>query len=257
MHFQRPGRQRLYAMGHEEYGHTQQSLRNCVFPLIFAGDSVEEDEEFYGIAGTVFLVRYRGRMFAVTAQHCLSSGNGDDVRIALNPETGTFLPLKNLHRLRSNPPKQDWADIAIFEAAPELLSVEEQQSRQSLVLDPLRVSTMRIKANANLYVPGFPKYLNGVDYDRSVIHTQGYLTTGKYLRPAGRPHIHVFEFHDLDGIDWVDGMSGSPIFSIEKYPEAHFFGFLGILIKAQKMGTEAEFIDASILYQLFDKVIDA
>lgn len=254
MQFLRPGRCRLFANGYEQYGPSLNSLGYCVNPLIFEDNSVIE--EFYGVAGTCFLARYRHRLFAITAQHCLNSDNGDDVRIALNPKTRSFLPLKKLHRAVSKPPKQDFADIAVFEAAPDLLSTEEQESLDALVLDPLRLPAMEIKSDAKLVVPCFPKYLNSVDYDRFVIHTQRYLPSGNYKGSADRPHVHRMEFDSLGEIDWPDGMSGSPVFFVESHPEAHFFGFIGLVIKAQKTGKSAEFIGANVLYRMMDQIID-
>jgi hypothetical protein len=116
MPLHRPGRSRLFANGFERYGTTLETIGNCTSPLIFEDDLPEG--ELYGIAGTCFLICYRNRIFAVTAQHCLTPQNGNDVRIALNPNTKSFLPFKQLHRAISNPPGQDVADIAIFEAAP-------------------------------------------------------------------------------------------------------------------------------------------
>jgi hypothetical protein len=220
---------------------------------MFEDSSIEE--EFYGIAGTCFLAQYRDRLFAITAKHCLAQENGNDVRLALNQETRSFLPLKNLHRAVSNPPNQDFADIAVFEAAPELLEAEARKSLRALTLDHFHVTSMKIKANAKLVVPGFPKFLNAVDYDRFVIHTQRYLSGGSYRGQTDRSGIHNMEFDELEQIDWPDGMSGSPVFFVERHPEAHFFGLLGLLIKAERYGKKAEFIGADVLFRLLDKIL--
>lgn len=255
LNLQRPGRSRLFASGFENYGTTLGTIGNCTTPLMFEDTSIEE--ELYGIAGTCFLARYRGHLFAITAQHCLAQENGNDVRLALNPETKSFLPLKNLHRAVSKPANQDFADIAVFEAAPELLEAEDRKSLHVLALDPLRIASIEIKANAKLVVPGFPKFLNAVDYDRFVIHTQRYLPSGNYRGQSNKLGIHSMEFDDLEQIDWPDGMSGAPVLFVEEHPEAHFFGLLGLLIKAERYGKKAEFIGADILFRLLDEIVTA
>jgi hypothetical protein len=254
MPLNRPGRTRLFANGYERYGTTLKTIGNCTSPLIFEDEF--PDGELYGIAGTCFLVCYRNVVFVITAQHCLTPQNGNDVRIALNPETKSFLPLKQLHRAISNPPGQDFADLAVFEAAPELLEYGERAALQFLALDPLRRPTLIIEEDAKLVVPGFPKYLNEVDYNRFVLHTQRYLPSGNYRGPTDRVGVHAMEFDELEHIDWPDGMSGSPVLFVENHPEAHFFGFMGVLIKAERYGKNSEFIGADVLFTLLDQIVE-
>ena len=84
------GRMPLLGSGYEQHGPTLTTLASYAHPLIFEAD-IEGTE--YGIAGTCFLGRYKGELFVITAGHCLCGSNGNDVRIALNPETKSFLPL--------------------------------------------------------------------------------------------------------------------------------------------------------------------
>jgi hypothetical protein len=64
------------------------------------------------------------------------------------------------------------------------------------------------------------------------------------------------EFDELEQIDWPDGMSGSPVFFVEEHPEAHFFGLLGVLIKAD-WSRNAQFIGADVLFQFLEQIIAA
>ena len=249
---QRPGREILLATRSEQYGQTLTGLGNFTHPLIF---DTTIDGADYGIAGSCFLGRYHGDLFVVTAKHCLTASNGNDVRIALNPSTKSFLPLKQLHKAESTPPNQDWADVAIFEAAPELLEAEEQKFLKAINLDRLKADELRMKQDARLVIPGFPKSLNEVDYDRLVLHTQRYMPSGKYVGPAGRLGIHAMKFDELEQIDWPDGMSGSPVFFVEEHVESHYFGLLGMLIKAHRVSLEAEFIGADVLFKMLDAII--
>lgn len=249
---ERPGRARLMPTGFENYGPSLDELANYVHPLMF---DTGIDGVDYGIAGSCFLVRCRDQTFVITADHCLTDGNGNDVRIALNPVTKSFLPLKQLHRAQSNPRKQDWADVAVFEAAPEMLTAEEQRHLRVLNLDPLRIHEMRLKPDAKLVIPSFPKCLNEIDYSRFVIHTQRYLPSGNYSQATNRPGVHLMAFDEIAQIEHPDGMSGSPVFFIEEYPEAHHFGFLGMVIKASKLLKQAEFICAPVIFQMLERII--
>jgi hypothetical protein len=64
------------------------------------------------------------------------------------------------------------------------------------------------------------------------------------------------EFDELEHIDWPDGMSGSPVLFVENHPEAHFFGFMGVLIKAERYGKNSEFIGADVLFTLLDQIVE-
>lgn len=247
-----PGRIRLMAEKFDKFGPTLTSLASCVHPLIFETGIEGAD---YGIAGSCFLARYKGQLFVITANHCLSAANGNDVRIALNPETKSFLPLNQLHRAESKPANQDYADFAVFEAAAENLEPKEQEFLNALDLDSFHAANIKIQADARLVIPGFPKCLNSVDYDRFVLHMQRYLPSGKYRGLVGRAGIHRMEFDELEQIDWPDGMSGSPILFVENLPDGHCVGFLGMLIKAHRYQKNAEFIGADVVFYLLDEII--
>jgi hypothetical protein len=94
-----------------------------------------------------------------------------------------------------------------------------------------------------------------VDYDRFVIHTQRYLPSGNYKKATERTGIYLMDFDELAQIEHPDGMSGSPVFFIENHKEAHYFGFLGMVIKASKLLSHAEFIGGPAIFQMLDKII--
>ncbi|HEV2327730.1 MAG TPA: hypothetical protein VGY56_02955 [Verrucomicrobiae bacterium] len=48
----------------------------------------------------------------------------------------------------------------------------------------------------------------------------------------------------------------SPVFFVENHPEAHYFGFLGMVIKASKFLLQAQFIGGPIIFQMLDKIIE-
>ena len=203
------------------------------------------------------MIRYRDKLSVITAKHCINPANGDDIRIVLDRASTVLLPLKYLHRAISDPINQAFADIAVMEAAPESLDTEELSLLKPLELDGLENGLLGVQEKAKLFVPGFPKWLNGVDFDRSIIRTQAYLTGGIYKAPDGRPGIHAMTFDELEWISWPDGMSGSPVFLIEELPEAHYYGFAGMLIEATRVGEEAAFIGADVIYRFLDGVVSS
>lgn len=137
-----------------------------------------------------------------------------------------------------------------------MVEAEARNFLHAAALDRLKVSKIQIKSDARLVVAGYPKCLNEIDYDRYVIHNQRYVASGKYRGHTDKRGIHALKFDDLDQITWPDGMSGSPVFFVEDHPEAHFFGFLGMLIKAHRCSTNADFIGADIIFRFLDTIID-
>ncbi|HRY49073.1 MAG TPA: trypsin-like peptidase domain-containing protein [Candidatus Paceibacterota bacterium] len=243
-----PGLQILFPSQLKEYGPTIEGLGAFARPLVF--DSGLAGYE-YAISGTCFLASFRGRNLVITARHCLTGSDGNDVRIACNPVTKSFLPLKQMHRAEGNP---DYCDFVVFEAAPELLSFEEAATIPYLNLDQLRPRTRQVRQGTKLVVPGFPKDLNAVDYGRFVLHEQRYLPSGYFLGPTSETGIYQLSFDHIEHVESIDGMSGSPVFSIEEHNDLHYFGFMGMIIRGSVESRSARFIASEIIFQALNKL---
>ena len=113
---------------------------------------------------------------------------------------------------------------------------------------------MILQQGAKLVVPGYPKCLNGVDYERFVIHNKQYFLSGHY-QESTRPGIHLMSIDEMEQVESGDGMSGSPVLFVENHPEAHYFGFLGMVIKGSKFLLQKEFIIAPVLFDMLDRII--
>ena len=60
---------------------------------------------------------------------------------------------------------------------------------------------------------------------------------------------------EMEKVESGDGMSGSPVLFVEEHPEAHYFGFLGMVIKGSKFWLQKEFIAAPVIFQMLDQII--
>jgi hypothetical protein len=244
-----PGLQLLFPKQFQEFGPSLETLGAFARPLIF--DSGVEGYD-YGISGTCFLARFRGRKLVITAKHCLKGSDGNDVRIARDSETNSFLPLKQMHKVEGD---SDYCDLVVLEAAPELLSYEESSRIPYLDLDQLKPRTRNIPVGTRLVLPCFPKDLNEVDYDRFVIHEQRYMPAGTFTGRTSDPGIFGITFGELSQVSSIDGMSGCPVFSIEEHSNLHYFGFAGMVIRGSVTSLSARFIASEVIFQALGKLV--
>jgi hypothetical protein len=227
-------------------------LYQATSPLIF--ESLPEGGE-YGIAGSSFLVRYRGRHWVITAGHCLQGGDGRNVRVALNPLTGTFLPLMSLRVGHTPRADSDHADVAIFEAEPERLTPEDQQARVYFDLDQLAGGDGALTPETELITPGYPREHNFVDYDAIAIVATPYAPGGLYAGTTGDVHNHFIHYQALDEVESVQGLSGSPVIMLLRQSGWVYFSLAGMLLRADRNARIGRFVEARALVRLLDRII--
>ena len=249
----RPGLIPLVAELYPECGQTFSGTWKVSYPLIWE-DELEGYE--YGIAGTGFLVRYRKRLFLVTAGHCLRDGPCDNLRVACNPETKSFLPLQSLHRASTTAEDNDFADLAIFEANPGRLTPAEQSALQYLDLQRLTLGSNYLKIGDRMTTPGFPKGTTYVDFEKVKLVERRYIPSGYYQGPTGDAHIHSLNYSELDQVESIDGMSGSPVLFIKQFPEAHYYGCAGMLIRGGKEAMSGRFIELPVIIHALNRICE-
>jgi hypothetical protein len=88
-----------------------------------------------------------------------------------------------------------------------------------------------------------------VDYERRVIHTQGYVVDGKHAGLAPARHCSSVQFTELPHITSLDGLSGSPVFQFENLPQGLGYLFAGVLIRGNHVALRGRFIHASVVFR--------
>jgi len=221
----------------------------CAKPLIFEN----EDEEFsYSMQGTGFLARFNGRYFGITAKHCLRTRTHESVRFELDEKGEDFLPLKAVHLPKDNAVADwDFSDLAVFEVEPNLVESANLKGHHFLDIDYFIGLDCVLKPDAILALRGYPSQFNWVDYERRVIHTQGFAVDGSYGGAAESRHCGIIKFPDLTKIDNLDGLSGSPVFQFEKNQGGFSYLFAGVLIRGSKEAGRGTFIYASVVFKSF------
>ncbi len=223
----------------------------CAKPLVFEN----EDEEFsYSMQGTGFLARFNGRYFGITAKHCLRTRTRESVRFELDEKGEHFLPLKAVHILEADN-EADFSDLAFFEIEQNLVEAADLQGNQFLDIDYFIGLDCKLNPKATLALRGFPSQLNFVDYERRVIHTQGFCTDGNFGGAAESQYCGLIKFIDLEKIESLDGLSGSPVFQFEKLERGYHYLFAGVLIRGSKASGLGSFIYSSIVFRALQKLV--
>jgi hypothetical protein len=105
-----------------------------------------------------------------------------------------------------------------------------------------------------LITRGFPHYLGGIDYDRRVIKIRGFAADGEYGGPTETDHVHVFRFYDLSQVSDIAGISGSPVFRVEKTQRNIAYSFAGMIIQGGKTAGISRFIDSDVVLTAMTKL---
>lgn len=193
----------------------------CSVPLLWEN----EDPYTYGIKGTGFLMSFNGRIFVLTARHCIKGGD-ENLRIPATLSGDDIIPLIK----KSTQKSADLvADFAIYTAPYDLVL----DSPNSIV--PISANSYypasKLARNDYLWVRGYPVERSSVDYNQLLINTQAAQVDAWY-RETIEPGLHQLEFSAPDALKYnFNGMSGSPVF--KSHPGAtspNQFRLVGILI---------------------------
>ena len=234
-----------------EFGDTLPKAYSAAYPIIYETDL---DDYEYAISGTGFFLRFRGRLFFVTAQHCVAGISGNEIRLACNVKTKAFLPLRKLHLAETDSPDSDFSDLALMEAEPTLLSQEEQRDLHWLDMDALAGGWRAMDEKTDLFSPGFPKELNFVDYEARKIVEQRCVPGGVYGGPLSDQHMHVLRYAELDHVGSIDGMSGSPVIMMKQIGGWYRYTLAGVLIRGTKESMTGRFIDAGVVLHALETI---
>ena len=140
-------------------------VRAC-YPLLIAND----DETYWiGQFGTCFLAQRTGRLFAVTARHCVTPAAGAHLAIACHERE--FAPLFAAYqRTHARELQSDEEDLYIAEVDRTRMSPGYRAALAPLNLDgdpPMHL--LHPAPDPEICIPGFPMDRSGIEYERKVI----------------------------------------------------------------------------------------
>lgn len=227
-------------------------LARACYPLLIADDS----GQWIGKTGTCFLVERGGRLFALTARHCVYPSSGAHLRIACHDRM--FAPMRGVYqRTDGRELKSDEEDLLIVELDVARMSPSYRAQLAPLTInDDPPMHVLHPAPEPEICIPGFPAHRTTIDYDPYVIAPKPTVHAAWYVGHGGiEPTCHEIRFvENRDVVPSVEGFSGSPVFWVPKKGETRYFCFVGMLLRGNL--STGFFLGAPVIIRGLDNVID-
>jgi len=219
-------------------------LFKCSRPVLFENDY--EGYE-YSVGGTAFVVKFKNHYYVLTAKHViinLSKFSPDQFRVQYRPDSRDFLPISNLYKPSvTDTEDTDQFDLAVFQIDDSTLQAElfgEHRPYNLLEMDKFTI----YNPNSKFVYRGFPIETRNIDWVEKNMHQAALLGEAEYLGPTGYACTHKLRLLNLQSLNSIDGLSGSPVFQIN-HDDDRFSreSFAGILIRGSRGCDEAHFLE--------------
>jgi hypothetical protein len=220
-------------------------LLACAHLLIlrFPGD----DYPFF--RGTCFSVRYRAKLFVLSALHCFNGVDVKRTRIDCGLPQNEFLPLMRWSRFDSpDLPEPDLGDIAVFEVNTGRMTETEARPAPALDVGDNLIGAAELPARCDLIVEGYPyePALYSPELRTTVRPSCKLMAT--YEGPSGRSGTSELSFHDTGDLGDLNGMSGSPVLALRRFSaDAVKYRLAGMLIRGSAAQRHGVMINADTL----------
>ena len=222
----------------------------CVHPMLY--ESELNSEKIYSIGGTGFLVSYGSRVYLITARHCLENNKymPEQVSILLYPGSRSFVPFDVICFAKADEPEeQDYADFVILRMKTEMVSHEDRLQMTHFVLTDATIAQPSKDFDA-FVARGFPTELNVPDYAACSIERHSLTFQATFVGKADENHTYLFTWPKKSTLSSPDGLSGSPLFGLQKESDSKYRMCLTcMIIRGDK--TSLQCIDASVLWKAF------
>lgn len=234
-------------------------IAKCARPVLFQNDDVGWP---LSNGGTGFIVSFRNRHFVVTAKHVLrlQTFQLGQFRVQYRPDLNQFLPLNAVpyDDPTTAEPDTDRFDVAVFRVDEPTLQVDLFGDYQPYILHPCDRMTIFNPAAAYIY-KGYPISERRLDFenenDRNALMT-GVTTRATYVGSTNFEGVRELALLDLEPVQDIDGMSGSPVFQVVNDPDGMHGNetFAGMLIRGGLAARRAYFLEHSKIVGLLERM---
>ena len=210
----------------------------------------------YSACGTVFLCRFEGELYAVTAGHVVSGFDASSARVMAHHEEVEFLPHNGLATFWSyNEDDTDCADLAVIPIESAMVDSRRFRDRPPFELHDKRFPR-ELRREGRLMLRGFPDdEKSGIDFEEYRIRVREVTLKGRWVGPASMRYCHEMEFLDVSSCTTLDGLSGSPVFWAGDIGGTKSVMFVGVLIRATHMSMTGYFVDEVVLCKALKEIV--
>lgn len=221
----------------------------CVRAVVFR----DEATNFPSILGSGFFLKLFGDVFFITARHVIKSGYGfaiEDIAIQYQKTRNDCVPFCE-HRVFSsaNPDDTDHADIVIYRVDPSRVQMASFGAEEPFDI-VAKMFVTEYRKGMELYFYGLSPSVGDYDYENGIYKTWFSGGDVTYLRPApGILSVHVGTAEVNDQCPDFDGLSGSPLFSIDEPDNPSSSSrFAGMLLRGTLSSKLFHFMDSTSIY---------
>lgn len=205
----------------------------------------------YSLTGTSFLCTFEGDQFIVTAKHVLSGFDQEAICIPFHYESREFIPYTCVCTpISTDPEEVDRFDIAVL---PIARALDETELRGQ---GPFRLSIdtidQTLEPGTHLVLRGFPDSTNKIDYEQQAITLEGTAFGATIVGQSIIKGCTEIAFNDLSECRSINGLSGSPVFSINSLTPPYHVRVAGMLLRGTKSSGRGHMLNAGIILPMLN-----
>jgi hypothetical protein len=208
----------------------------------------------FNTAGTCFVIRFRGKLWAVTAKHILTNlaVTLDQVRIPYGEPFNQFLPLAPIAFTAIDYESDtDCTDLLIVEIDEN--SIEKASFEPKTVYDLDSELEQAVTEGIKVALHGFPVELNHLNEEEDGVEFQRQSISGTLGPRSASTGCWVVNLHGAAGLESHDGFSGSPIFlASSEFGVPTPSRLLGINLRGSAKNLKKQLLDVKAIKGLID-----
>jgi len=222
----------------------------CTRPVVY---SVPNPDLPFNLGGTCFVIRFRGRLWAITAKHVLRNTQVhiSQVQIPYDLSCSGFFPLADAATFEDYPTDSDCTDIVLFEIDEKRIA--EGRYDPGTVYDLDGEPDYQVTGDMLLALHGFPdadNFANEVDQSLEIQRLSLCGKFGDESQATGCREIHLF---DAGKIESHSGLSGCPVFiassEFQQFTESKL---IGVNLRGSAENLKKHYVDVFAVKALID-----
>lgn len=221
-------------------------LRLCAKPVMF--ETGIDDAPYAGI-GTCFLVSLQGHLFLVTAKHVVDGNSLDQLVVFPNDETDVSIPFSEAFSIANRDPTDpDYSDLVLARIHLSNLKLADRSRLHTIDLEKASDSWRTAPSDHRFVFFGYPSESREIDYNGYRIVTSQRFLVARLAGASPASYCYELDVEDFNGVEDMNGLSGSPVFSWPRRIASHFHpSFCGMVLRGTRESGKVHFLDAALL----------
>lgn len=226
----------------------------CSRPLYFDN----ENEEFpYSCVGTCFIVKYRRKLWVLTAKHVLVNSEYQVSQAMVPYSLGGehFIPIKGANSFDDIPNYKEATDIIVFEIDEDRLDRTRLDPSTVYDLDD-EPETLPPLHGYSIVVHGFPDELNEVSYEEQTMYRQRlsiFASDPQRSCITGCVRVELLSDGDIAN---ARGFSGGPVFLVSRQTNTNTpERLLGVIVNGSAGSRVLHFLNIVVFKNLVNHTL--